>query len=301
MKTQIKNILVPVDFTEKSKNALNLAAHMAIRHKAKLFLLHICPTFNLIDRTGKQVIGAETLQENLSNAENELDELKVDLQVNHNISVTTIIKTENLLDTINDLIHTDNVDLVVMGTSGKQNLKQLFLGSNSYTVLQHAHCSVLLVPETFRQTDFKKILFPVRVKSELLEKTDLSILLADKNDGDINLLGVENVNALRNIKETFNEIERNLQLKAASFFSEFKSSDDNAALIAAAAKEKDCDLILLSDQDENSWKSFMADNFFKKVINETEIPLFIVKSPLKKINNKSERITNYDVSLPIPG
>ena len=144
-------------------------------------------------------------------------------------------------------------------------------------------------------------MFPVRVKSELLEKTDLSILLANKNDGDINLLGVENVNALQNIKETFNQIERNLQLKAASFFSEFKSSDDNAKIIANATKENDCDLILLSDQDEDSWKSFMADNFFKKIINETNVPLFIVKSHLKKINNKSERITSYDVSLPIPG
>ena len=301
MRTQIKNILVPIDFSEKSKNAMNLAAQMAIRHEAKLILLHICPTFNLIDRTGKQVIGAETLQENLTNAEEELDELKVDLQIDHNISIQTIIKTENIIDGINELVQTENVDLVVIGTSGKQNLKQLFLGSNSYNVLLNADCSVLLVPETFNQTFFKKILFPVRVKSELLEKTDLSILLANKNDGDINLLGVENVNALQNIKETFNQIERNLQLKAASFFSEFKSSDDNAKIIATATKENDCDLILLSDQDEDSWKSFMADNFFKKIINETNVPLFIVKSHLKKINNKSERITSYDVSLPIPG
>ena len=301
MRTQIKNILVPIDFSEKSKNAMNLAAQMAIRHEAKLILLHICPTFNLIDRTGKQVIGAETLQENLTNAEEELDELKVDLQIDHNISIQTIIKTENIIDGINELVQTENVDLVVIGTSGKHNLKQLFLGSNSYNVLLNADCSVLLVPETFNQTFFKKILFPVRVKSELLEKTDLSILLANKNDGDINLLGVENVNALQNIKETFNQIERNLQLKAASFFSEFKSSDDNAKIIANATKENDCDLILLSDQDEDSWKSFMADNFFKKIINETNVPLFIVKSHLKKINNKSERITSYDVSLPIPG
>ena len=301
MRTQIKNILVPIDFSEKSKNAMNLAAQMAIRHEAKLILLHICPTFNLIDRTGKQVIGAETLQENLTNAEEELDELKVDLQIDHNISIQTIIKTENIVDGINELVQTENVDLVVIGTGGKQNLKQLFLGSNSYNVLLNADCSVLLVPETFSQTFFKKILFPVRVKSELLEKTDLSILLANKNDGDINLLGVENVNALQNIKETFNQIERNLQLKAASFFSEFKSSDDNAKIIANATKENDCDLILLSDQDEDSWKSFMADNFFKKIINETNVPLFIVKSHLKKINNKSERITSYDVSLPIPG
>ena len=84
-------------------------------------------------------------------------------------------------------------------------------------------------------------------------------------------------------------------------FEKYGIPRDDAKIIANATKENDCDLILLSDQDEDSWKSFMADNFFKKIINETNVPLFIVKSHLKKINNKSERITSYDVSLPIPG
>ena len=90
-------------------------------------------------------------------------------------------------------------------------------------------------------------------------------------------------------------------LKSADYVSEFQVSKDNAGMICKAAKDKESDIIILADQDEESWKSFMSDNFFKKMINNSDIPLLIVKSKLKKINSNTERITNYDLTMPIPG
>ena len=175
------------------------------------------------------------------------------------------------------------------------------MGSNSYNILLHANCSVLLVPEKFKRTSFKKILFPVRVLNELDQKASLSLLLADKNKGGINLLGVgdpENMNAVRT---SYIEMKKNLMLKSTDFVSEFKLSHDNAEIIINAANEKESDIILLADQDENSWKSFMADNFFKKIINKTNVPLFIVKSKLKRLETEPEIKDGYDLTLPIPG
>lgn len=301
MRTQIKTILVPINFCEKSKNALKVASKMALRHDAKLLIVHMVHTYYLFDRGGKRVIGSETIQQNIDNAQRKLDEIKTELQLKNNLDIKTQISSENIVDSINELVQTDHVDLVVMGTSGKQKLKQWFLGSNSYNVLLHSDCSVLLIPKKFKKTSFKNILFPVRVKHELLQKADLSILLAKKNKGGINLLGVGNPNKLEMVKKSYAEMKKNLLLKSADCFSEFLFSDDNAKMIAKAAADRDSDIILLSDQDEDSWKSFMSDNFFKKMINETDIPLFIVKSKLKKIKNKSERITGYDLTLPIPG
>ena len=96
-------------------------------------------------------------------------------------------------------------------------------------------------------------------------------------------------------------MKKNLFLKSANYNSEFQLSHDNADLITKAANDKNSDIIILADQDEDSWKSFMADNFFKKIINGTDIPLLIVKSKLKKIKNNKERIEGYDLTMPIPG
>ncbi len=301
MGTEIKSILIPTDFSDLSTNALQVAVKMAQRHEAKLLIVHVVHTYYLIDRGGKQVIGSETVQENINNAKIKLDELQISLHEEFNITVETKISTESLLDIINDLVATEQVDLVVMGTSGRQNIKQLILGSNSYNILLNANCSVLLIPENFKKTSFKKILFPVRVNHELDQKADLSILLANKNNGGINLLGVGHLDKMEEVKKDYIAMKRNLQLKSAEYESEFQLSHDNAEVIIRAAIDKESDIIILADEDEDSWKSFMADNFFKKMINGTNIPLLIVKSKLDRINDKQDDTMGYDMTMPIPG
>ena len=301
MESEIKTILIPIDFSEKSKNALKVAAKMAVRHEAKLIVAHVVHTYYLIDRGGKQVIGSQTVQETVDRTTAKLNKLKTNLQENYNLEIETRICTQNIVDSVNDLIAKEHVDLVILGTSGKQKMKQFILGSSSYNILLHANCSVLLIPEKFKRTSFKKILFPVRVTHELDQKANLSILLANKNNGDISLLGVGDPDRIVSVKKSFIDMKKNLFLKSADYISEFQLSYDNAEMIIKAAKEKKSDIILLADEDEDSWRSFMADNFFKKIINGTDCPLFIVKSKLKKIKNKPEPNVGYDLTLPIPG
>ena len=301
MGTEIKSILIPTDFSDLSINALQVAVKMAQRHEAKLLIVHVVHTYYMIDRGGKQVIGSETVQENINNAKIKLDELQISLHEEFSITIETKISTESLLDTINDLVAIEQVDLVVMGTSGRQNIKQLILGSNSYNILLNANCSVLLIPENFKKTSFKKILFPVRVNHELDQKADLSILLANKNNGGINLLGVGHLDKMEEVKKDYIAMKRNLKLKSAEYESEFQLSHDNAEVIIQAAIDKESDIIILADEDEDSWKSFMADNFFKKMINGTNIPLLIVKSKLDRINDKQDDTMGYDMTMPIPG
>ena len=301
MKTEIKTILLPTDFSNLANNALNVAAEMAKRHKAKLIVVHTVNTYYMVGRGGKQVIGSELIQENMDLAKTNLDELQTNLNTKYNLDIETKISTENIVDSINDLILTDQVDLVVMGTSGQQNVKQFILGSNSYNVLLNANCSVLLIPESFKKTSFKRILFPVRVKHELEQKADLSILLANKNNGDINLLGVGDIDQMVECKKDYIEMKNTLKLNSAEYESEFQLSHDNAEIIAKAAIEKQSDIIILADEDEDSWKSFMADNFFKKMINSTNIPLLIVKSKVDRLKNNTDRDMGYDLTMPIPG
>ncbi|WP_226065013.1 universal stress protein [Kaistella polysaccharea] len=295
----IKNILVPTDFSAKADNALRLAAEMAGRHESKLIVTHIVHTYYLVDRGGKQIIGSETVQQSIDLAKVKLEEIKKTFQEKYNLQIETLISTQGLIDSINEIIHDEDIDLVVLGTSGRQDVKKFILGSNSYNVLQYSSCSVLLVPETFKKSTFKKILFPVRVENELDQKAELSLLLAQKNEGGINLLGVADADGIAQVRKSYIEMRKVMQLKSADCVSEFKLCVDSANVIVETAQDEESDIILLADQDENSWKSFMGENFFKKIINGTDVPLFIVKSKVAKIDN--EPILGYDVTLPVPG
>lgn len=302
MKTAIKTIIVPIGLSAKCENALHLATQMAKRHDAKLILVHVVPLQHIIDKTGRQVIGADTAQLTIETAgEKLLNYKKLLIEENTNLSVETVVKTGFVLEAVNEVVISENADLVVMGTSGEQKWKQLILGSYSYNLLIEVRCSVLLVPQTFTKSEFSNILFPVRVTDFLDMKIELAMSIAEKNNAHINLYGVCDENNLSEIKQEFLAMENKLRDKVQSFQSELVMTSDNAEAISEESKNRNCDLVILSHKDEFLWKSLFLENFFRKIINNTDATLLFVKPKLAESVNTEDYNTQYDLTMPVPG
>jgi len=52
---------------------------------------------------------------------------------------------KSIIESIIEYATQRNIDLIVIGTRGRTGLKRFFIGSVANGVVQHAHCSVLLV------------------------------------------------------------------------------------------------------------------------------------------------------------
>ena len=52
---------------------------------------------------------------------------------------------KSIIESIIEYAIQKNIDLIVIGTRGRTGLKRFFMGSVANGVVQHAHCSVLLV------------------------------------------------------------------------------------------------------------------------------------------------------------
>lgn len=307
MKTEIKTLLVPVDFTEKSNNAVTMAVHMAGRHEARIILFHHFSNYYIIDRTGKQAVGTDTVQENFALAEKGLREMKHSAEKqNPLLKVDSVIGNSTMIDSLNECIVSENVDLVVAGTSGKQRIREFFLGSASYEILTGAHCSVLLVPENCHTYDFEKILVPVRVTEHLHEKMVLSQTIARKNNAKISLLGVCKEEDADRIKAAYDALWETLSKGIIEYSTSFLLTKDKALQISRFSKIDHADIIILNYHDENNWKSLFSENFFKQVINLTDIPLFFMKDTAGIKNttageNKVNNNAGFDITLPNPG
>jgi nucleotide-binding universal stress UspA family protein len=55
------------------------------------------------------------------------------------------MQLRSVIGFIIDYATTNNIDLIVIGTRGRTGLKRFFMGSVANGVVQHVHCSVLLV------------------------------------------------------------------------------------------------------------------------------------------------------------
>lgn len=72
----------------------------------------------------------------------------------------TISAYNSLVEEVNYIVESKNIDLIVMGTKGKANVKNTDFGSQTFQVLNHVKCPVLAIPSNYTNPQPKHILLP---------------------------------------------------------------------------------------------------------------------------------------------
>lgn len=142
---KIERILCPIDFSEFSTKAYDYAESLARHYGAKLFLEHVIRPFAEPYAYWMYPGGMEHIASNLcASAEKQLHEfLKTHA---HNGTPTERVVVEGVAtESILSLAEEQRMDLIVMGTHGRQGFDHLTMGSVTEKVLRKARCPVLAV------------------------------------------------------------------------------------------------------------------------------------------------------------
>ena len=138
----LERILVPVDFSDCSLDALEYAAVVAQQAKASLMLLHVLePVSYGLDFTLGHSRTREQARETWTKR---LEELAASLRVRQ-VPVESQLRGGLPSDSILDSARTLPCDLIVMGTHGRRGISHAFSGSVAEAVLRKALCPVLTV------------------------------------------------------------------------------------------------------------------------------------------------------------
>ncbi len=141
----IKKILVPIDFSEHSKNALRHAITYAKQFDAELVLIYVVePTVYPADLSFGQVAFPSIERELSQRGKEELDEL-AKKQAGKHVRVRTVIRTGKPFLEIIDAAQREHVDLIIIATHGHTGVEHLLFGSTAEKVVRKAHCPVLVV------------------------------------------------------------------------------------------------------------------------------------------------------------
>jgi nucleotide-binding universal stress UspA family protein len=148
-----KRILIPTDGSENAARAASVAIEFARKFEAEVFVLHAIAipahTLALVEGGMGGLESSETREYFAlarQKAKTIVDEVVKSAEAK-NVKATAIIQeySFSVVETIVDHATKYNVDLIVIGTRGLTGFKKLLVGSVSSGVLNHAHCSVLIV------------------------------------------------------------------------------------------------------------------------------------------------------------
>ena len=134
----MKHIMAAVDGSEASFRALGHAAELAGRLECELTVLIV----RLIVVGRKDVLSEPTNDEIVGIQEKMREIVKAAGEPNTD---TLLEKSRDVAYKIVDVAIDRNVDLIVMGASGKSSIKTFLLGSVSQEVLRKSACPVTIV------------------------------------------------------------------------------------------------------------------------------------------------------------
>jgi nucleotide-binding universal stress UspA family protein len=148
----IQKILVPVDFSESSRAALEYAAELARPFEATIDVVHVWqpPTFiSTASLPEAPTVDASLIELVRKNADEATARLAADAK-KQGLPVREARAEPGVpARTIVEIAKADGYDLVVIGTHGRTGLSHAVMGSVAERVVRHAQCPVLTVRPGF--------------------------------------------------------------------------------------------------------------------------------------------------------
>ena len=164
LKEKFSKILVAIDGSQPSMDAVDYAIAIAQRNEAELTALYVVSSPTTFDYTSDtpedqipeeakdivhhakkesqpwfneitEKVRARTSKEDTKKTTSSVIELKTQVVVSP-LSVT---------GSIVQYAERENIDLIVVGTRGRSGFKRLLLGSTASGIVTHAHCPVMVV------------------------------------------------------------------------------------------------------------------------------------------------------------
>jgi universal stress protein A len=139
-------ILVPLDFSDHSERAVQIAAELARRYDAPLTLFHVYELVPYAAPEGHALYTPPPPVAGLFDEyERRLAEVKERALKAGAVEVQTLLREGFVALQITELAREAHFDLIVMGTHGRQGISHLLMGSVAEKVVRTAPCPVLTV------------------------------------------------------------------------------------------------------------------------------------------------------------
>ncbi|MGQ1890884.1 universal stress protein [Thermophagus sp. OGC60D27] len=279
----MKRILVPIDFSDNSVFALQVAVDLSNQLQAAVRIIHV--------QTG-QKYAPEFLGDNpearvLGQSRKWLDLLIEKFLPKYHVEGGEFdykVREGNVVREITNQARYDDASLIIVGTHGISGVEEKWLGSNAYRLVSHAPCPVLTIRKDMRWAAPHNIVLPidhhkltrkiVPVVAGLgkLLKAEISIISLQKKSKWL-VPGRSDIYAIQ--AERY--VRNNTSLKASVI--KFKWGGDVKNILELAHQKSATVIAIHLNKSADPFDSFFRP-FANELLNISDIPVLVV--PVKE-------------------
>jgi nucleotide-binding universal stress UspA family protein len=257
-----RKILVPVDFSPISDNAVHYALGISETLNAKIIFFHADDHLDNPE--------LKRLQSSLENKIDRAKKIKTEF-----ISSGKLFNSE----TINDLFK-NSIDLILLGTGGgSTHISKKLFGSNADEIVNGAKCPVLVLPPKQPFSGIKKIAYASDL-TKLDEELALVISFARQFDTSIEVFHVSPVFPdlgnveIKNVEQELTKIKQKYNYRDLHYYIEKTDRDNQLEKgIASFLNQHHSDMLVLFHNRLSGVDEFISPNLATEMILSIRTPI----------------------------
>lgn len=268
----MRKILVPIDFSVDSINALDYAIEIANTIEAEILIMHVM--------TGKDY--PHYIADHIGNVQEDSVEDCMRILVEEKRGLYTVvnglfnykIRTGNIVKEISNQSKYDDTTIIVVGSHGASGFEDNWIGSNSYRLVSHCPCPVLTIRNSFKFKGLKRIILPIDITHGSRLKVPAAAGLAKVFGSEVIVVGLRESNyefIFNRVKSDVNQVAKYLEKEfIPTVRTEMLSGKGIVDQLIDFSKENNGDMIIMhllhSDNPLDNLVNFNANNLVNKSV-----------------------------------
>jgi nucleotide-binding universal stress UspA family protein len=275
----MKTILVPTDFSKTSEYACKIAAKIAKKTSATVYLIHLIELpKGVIDMAASSKFSIPESMLYLRKIREKILKIR-DSLFRKEINVKYIIKLNNPFDGIQKYADKIDADLIIMGFKGHSELEEMIIGSNTEKIVRSSKRPVIVIKQDGKKFKLKNLVFASNFKEENKEVFGKFVDFANTFGSKIHLL---NVNTPAHFQST-----SEAKQKIKDFISDFNIPKHKINVYSDVSVEKgilnfskdiNADLIALSTHGRTGLAHLFTGSVTKNLSKNALKPMLTIRA-----------------------
>jgi nucleotide-binding universal stress UspA family protein len=272
----MKKMIVPIDFSEVSRNAAYYAAQMSADIKeSEILLYHVYAKYTA-GADGSPLSADDEARKTITEAA--LNNIRKDLLYLTSAKINILAEEGDLPNNLELLVRNADAQIIIMGISGSTKLDQILIGSNTLKVIRKISFPVLIIPPGANYKRITKAVFASDFKNVELTTPIVSLRqMLELFRPELHVIHIDEAPAKKlgdNYKSEKEQMDKLLVGLNPQY--SFLEANDFVKGISNYVKDNNANLIITVPRWHNFLNEIFKTTHTEKLVYHTDVPILAI-------------------------
>lgn len=285
MLRNLQKILVPIDFTDVSLQALEYAVDICRKTNASLYMMHV---LKKVKNTSSYIVSEIDDKDKIETVHQQMNELIAANEWLAGVDIHKIVAYGKIHEVIYKITADKSIDLIVMGTNGEivhitDNMRKYVLGTNAYRTAEISEVPIITMQKDRKRKELKKIVLPIDIEDEsTTNKVEYAKNIAQLFEAEIHVIAmaddaIKDEEATKRMEMILKQVKTDICQSNIKVVTSIINTSDIPYDILDYCERAKADMVVIMCKKTKKIEELILNSEERMIIKSSKIPVLSVK------------------------